>query len=96
MNDQSSPDVGWFTSVNPGDAEAEAEAIRTTTTDELRDWPALAVESGFAADEDEYYDRLHEATVTAARDAARAAERADDQQLIHTLRAMDDMARKLV
>jgi len=86
-------DDAWFAGVDPGDPEAAAAAIRGSEADEPRDWPALAVESGFAADEGEYYDRLHEATVDAAREAARAAERADDQQLIHALRAMDDAER---
>ena len=83
----------WFAGVDAGDPEAAAAAIREGEADQPRDWPALAVESGFASDEDEYYDRLHEATVGAAREAARAAERADDQQLIHALRAMDDAER---
>ncbi|WP_053948494.1 NOP5/NOP56 family protein [Halolamina sediminis] len=86
-------DDAWFAGIDPGDPEAAAAAIREGEADEPRDWPALAVDAGFAADEDEYYDRLHEATVDAAREAARAAERADDQQLIHTLRAMDDAER---
>jgi RNA processing factor Prp31 len=51
------------------------------------------VDAGFAADEDDYYDRLHEATVEATRVAAREAGRADDQQLIHAVRAMDDTGR---
>jgi nucleolar protein 56 len=89
-------DDAWFTGVDAGDPEAAAAAIRDGEADEPRDWPALAVDLGVAADEDAYYDRLHEATVTATREAARAAERADDQQLIHALRAIDDMARKLV
>ena len=83
----------WFAGVAPGDADAAAAAIRDGEAEQPRDWPALAVESGFAADEDQYYDRLHEATVDAAREAARAAGRADDQQLIHALRAMDDAER---
>ncbi|WP_435115055.1 NOP5/NOP56 family protein [Halolamina sp. C58] len=93
MNDLSSSNAGWFAGVDPGDSEAAAAAIRESEADEPRDWPALAVDAGFAADEGEYYDRLHEATVDAAREAARAAERADDQQLIHALRAMDDAER---
>ena len=86
-------DDAWFAGVDPGDSAAAAAAIRDAEADEPQDWPALAVESGFAADEDDYYDRLHDATVAAASEAARAAERADDQQLIHTLRAMDDTER---
>ncbi|MEF8827808.1 MAG: NOP5/NOP56 family protein [Halolamina sp.] len=92
MTDTSAPD-GWFAEVEPGDTEAAASAIRHGEAETPADWPALAVESGFADDEAEYYDLLHEATVTAAREAAREAERADDKQLIHALRAMDDTER---
>jgi len=34
--------------------------------------------------------------VAATREAVRERERADDQQLVNAVRAMDDMARKLV
>nr|WP_241966772.1 NOP5/NOP56 family protein [Haloplanus aerogenes] len=63
------------------------------SADEPRDWPALAVDAGFADDEDDYYDRLHEATVRATREAVRERERADDQQLVHAVRSMDDAER---
>ncbi len=86
----------WFAGVDPGDVDDAARAIRDGSGDAPADWPALAVESGFADDEDAYYDLLHDATIRAAREAARAAEQADDQQLVHALRAMDDMARKVV
>jgi nucleolar protein 56 len=42
---------------------------------------------------DDYYDVLHEATVAAARASVEERERADDQQLIHAIRAMDDCTR---
>jgi len=84
---------GWFAGVDPDDAAAAGDAVRTGRADAPEDWPALAVDAGFADDEDAYYDQLHDATVTAAHEAARAAERADDQQLIHALRAMDDTER---
>jgi nucleolar protein 56 len=92
MTDTSAPN-GWFVGVEPGDIEAAASAIRQGSAEAPADWPALAVESGFADDEAAYYDLLHEATVTAARDAAREAGRADDNQLVHALRAMDDTER---
>ncbi|WP_241990625.1 NOP5/NOP56 family protein [Halorubrum sp. CGM5_25_10-8B] len=57
------------------------------------DWPVRAVESGFAAGADEYYDRLKAAATRATREAVRERERADDAQLIHAVRAMDDAER---
>jgi len=92
MTDTSAPD-GWFEGLEPGDTEAAASAIRRGAVDAPADWPARAVDAGFAADEDEYYELLHEATVAAAGEAAREAERADDKQLIHALRAIDDAER---
>jgi nucleolar protein 56 len=85
--------AGWFSGVDPDDLDGAREAIEGGSADEPRTWPALAVESGFAADEDEYYERLHEATVYATREAVREAEIADDKQLIHAVRAMDDCER---
>ena len=80
----------WFAGVTAGDDEAAAAAIRSGSASAPADWPTKAVESGFAADADEYYERLHEATLRAAREDVRAAELSDDQQLIHAVRAMDD------
>ncbi|GAB6859967.1 NOP5/NOP56 family protein [Haloplanus litoreus] len=85
--------VAWFRDVDPGDVDAGRDAIEGGSADEPADWPALAVEAGFAADEDEYYDLLHEATVHATRAAVRERERADDQQLVHAVRSMDDAER---
>ncbi|MFB6169366.1 MAG: NOP5/NOP56 family protein [Haloferacaceae archaeon] len=84
---------GWFESVPPDDADAARDAVEHGRAETPEEWPALAVESGFAADEDDYYDRLHEATTAATREAAREAGRADDQQLKHSIRAMDDAER---
>jgi nucleolar protein 56 len=85
--------TGWFAGVERGDREVMAAAIAEGTADEPREWPALAVEAGFVADAADYYDLLHEATVAATRAAVRERERADDQQLIHSVRAMDDCER---
>jgi nucleolar protein 56 len=52
-----------------------------------------AVEAGFAANEDDYYDELHAATVDATRQAVRDRERADDQQLVHAVQSTDDLVR---
>jgi nucleolar protein 56 len=92
MTDDAAGD-GWFHGVDPGDADAARAAIADGRADAPADWPALAVESGFAADDAEYYERLHEATVDATREAVRERERADDQQLVHAVRAMDDAER---
>jgi len=86
-------DEGWFANCDPGDAEAAASAVRSGSASDPADWPAAAVRSGSASDREAYYDALHEATVTAARAEAVERERADDQQLVHAVRAMDDCAR---
>ena len=90
---ETSGDAGWFVGVDPDDVEAAAMAIREKRADAPCDWPTVAVESGYAADRDEYYERLHEATLRAAQDVVRERERADDQQLIHAIRAHDDCQR---
>ncbi|MFC6717844.1 NOP5/NOP56 family protein [Natrialbaceae archaeon GCM10025810] len=100
---------GWFADIDTGDGGAGAgdprpvldrddpdrlEArVRDGEADEPRAWPELAVEAGFADDEDDYYDALREATVAATRAAVESRERADDRQLVHAVRAMDDCAR---
>jgi len=84
---------GWFRDVERGDVDAAREAIETESADAPADWPAAAVRAGFATDEDDYYDALHEATIAAARAEALERERASDQQLVHAVRAMDDCKR---
>ena len=86
-------DSGWFESVPPDDLEAARKAIENGSAETPKDWPKKAVESGFAEDEEEYYDMLHEATNYAAREAVKEQERAEDQQLKHSIRAMDDCER---
>lgn len=93
MNDGTPVEAGWFRDVDPDDMEAAVVAIQDGRADEPRDWPAEAVESGFAADEEGYYARLREATLRAAREEAAERERADDRQLVHAVRAMDDAER---
>jgi nucleolar protein 56 len=85
--------AGWFTGIDPGDVESGATAIAEGSAEAPRDWPTNAIDSGFADDEDDYYDRLHGATLHAARSAVEERERADDQQLKHAVRAMDDCER---
>jgi nucleolar protein 56 len=86
-------DSGWFASVEPADVEAAAAAIRDGRAETPADWPAQAVEAGFAPDDATYYERLNAAAIKAAREAASEQERAPDQQLVHAVRAMDDCAR---
>ncbi|UIO98843.1 NOP58 family protein [Halobaculum sp. CBA1158] len=86
--DDASP--AWFVA---RDAESPTDRIRDGAADAPEDWPALAVESGFADHEDDYYATLREATVEAARAAVDERERADDRQLLHAVRAMDDADR---
>ena len=85
--------AAWFAAVDPGDVDAASDAIREGKTEQPADWPALAVDAGFADSEAAYYDQLHEATVAATRRAVQERERADDQQLIHAIRSMDDCER---
>lgn len=81
---------GWFAAA---EADERDHRLREGETETPTDWPARAVAEGFAADTAEYYDRLHEATLAATRAAVTERERADDQQLIHAVRAMDDAER---
>ncbi|GAB3692599.1 NOP5/NOP56 family protein [Halorubrum pallidum] len=84
---------GWFASVSRDDPDAARDAIERGSAETPEDWPARAVASGFAEDESDYYEALREATRHAARDAVEERERADDQQLIHSVRALDDCER---
>ncbi|MFA9417615.1 NOP5/NOP56 family protein [Natrinema sp. HArc-T2] len=84
---------GWFADVDRDDPDAMATAVREGRADEPRDWPTLALEAGFADDEDDYYDAVREATTAATRAAVTERERADDRQLVHAVRAMDDCNR---
>ncbi|MFB6176469.1 MAG: hypothetical protein ABEI99_04880, partial [Halobaculum sp.] len=80
----------WFSTDSE---ESLTERVRTGTADAPADWPTLAVESGFAEDTDHYESMLRETTMAAAREAVRERERANDQQLIHAIRAVDDTRR---
>ena len=84
---------GWFAGHSPDDAGELRAAIRTGAADAPADWPTAAVENGFAADTDDYYAQLKTATIDAAREAIAEREGADDQQLLHAVRAMDDATR---
>jgi len=84
---------GWFAGLDPGDTTAAADSVADGRADQPADWPRLAVDAGFADTEADYYDRLHEATVAATEAAVTERERADDQQLVHAVRAMADCER---
>ncbi|WP_256299973.1 NOP5/NOP56 family protein [Haloarchaeobius salinus] len=84
---------GWFVGTARDDTATGAGHVREGRADAPADWPARAVEAGFAPDEEAYYAALHEACVAATRAAATEAERAGDQQLVHAVRAMDDCTR---
>ncbi|MFO7834054.1 MAG: NOP5/NOP56 family protein [Halohasta sp.] len=86
-------DRGWFADLAPGSVDAAREAIESGSAAEPADWPRRAVEAGFAESEADYYALLHEATVAATRAAVVDRERADDKQLLHAVRAMDDATR---
>lgn len=87
------PNGGWFDGLDPEDDDAAADAIAGGRAEVPRDWPRLAIDSGFAADADDYYDRLRAAATRATRRTVREREGADDRQLIHAVRAMDDCER---
>ena len=88
MNGSPSTD-GWFLSP----PEAQVAALTKGRGVRPQHWPQLAVEAGVFPDEKRYYDRLHEVSLEAARQLVAERERADDQQLIHAIRAVDDLAR---
>ena len=87
-----STDAAWFRGVDPGGLDAARDAIENGRADTPADWPTLAIEAGFADDEDDYYSLLHNASINATQDVVWERERADDEQLKHSIRAMDDDA----
>jgi len=93
MTETSDPDDAWFTGLDRDDTDAARAAIKEGSAAKPRDWPTEAVEAGVVDDHEDYYEWLRSATVDAARATASDRERADDQQLIHLLRAMDDAER---
>jgi nucleolar protein 56 len=84
---------GWFQGLESTEPEAAARAVRTGQSATVEPWPALAVEHGVVSDRAAYYDQLHEATTAAAAAAASERQRADDNQIVHAVRAMDDCER---
>lgn len=86
-------DAAWFAGLQATDETGLADRIDTGEAGTPHDWPDLAVDTGFVPDRESYYSALHSASVTATAAAVEAAERADDQQLIHLVRSMDDAER---
>jgi len=86
-------DVGWFEGASPDDLSGAREAIEHGTSESPAEWPARAIEAGFATDEGDYYEKLREATIAAAHEQVHERETADDQQLKHSIRAMADCER---
>jgi len=84
---------GWFADLDPDETTAAAERIASGRADAPADWPAAAVEAGYAADADDYYEKLHDAATAATEAAVTERETADDQQLVHAVRAMADCER---
>lgn len=94
MSDRApSTTAGWFEGIDPDDLERASEAITDNRAEEPQDWPTMAVEAGYADSKEEYYELLREATLNATREQVRERERADDMQLVHSVRAMDDAER---
>jgi nucleolar protein 56 len=92
MNAQDS-EPGWFEGLEPEDVDAAVAAIRDEEAAEPREWPQEAIEKGTVDSDSDYYDWLHETTLAAARAEVTERELADDQQLIHAIRALDDCER---
>ncbi len=82
---------GWFAEVDPGDTENAIARVRSGSAERPDAWPEMAVDSGFAPDSEAYYETLREVTIVAAERAVQEREESDDQQLIHAVRAMDDV-----
>jgi nucleolar protein 56 len=96
MTDETAPaGAGWFEGVSRDDRDAAAAAIRDGEAAAPKSWPTRAVADGYVESTDDYYGWLHEATLDATRRAVRERERADDQQLTHAVRAIDDRGRIL-
>ena len=87
--------VGWFEGVNARCLRDARSAIERGTSESPANWPVRAIEAEFASDKDDYYSKLHKAALSAAHNTIKEQEQADDQQLIHAVRAMDDKGREI-
>jgi len=93
MSGRDPGDSGWFRYADPTDIDAAATVINEETAEQPQDWPAEAVRAGIVESEDDYYEALHAATVHATREAVRERETSTEQQLHHSISAMDDAER---
>lgn len=90
---ENATDRAWFAGLEPGSADGAREAIDSGGADAPAAWPEQAVDAGFADSVADYYELLHEATLSATRATVVDREQADDKQLLHAIRAMDDADR---
>lgn len=93
MTDGRPESMAWFGGLDAEDGAAVREAIESGAASSPADWPSLALDTGFADSRAEYYERLRTATIDAASATASERERADDRQLVHAVRALDDCTR---
>lgn len=83
----------WLAAAVDGDIDGAAAAITSGASSTTADWPTIAVETGAVDSTEAYYDALHGATARATRATVTKRERADDRQVVHAVRAMDDCRR---
>lgn len=84
-------DEGWFAGLDPDDTEGAIARIREGSAQHPAEWPQIAVDAEFAPDTDAYYEVLHDNAIAAAAAGASEREARDDRQLVHAIRAMDDV-----
>lgn len=93
MSRSSQVEDAWFAGLEHGAMADAVDRIRTGDAERPASWPTLAIEEGFVEDVSEYRTFLQEAAIAAAREAVASREGADDQQVIHAIRAIDDLDR---
>ncbi len=91
MTDRTGAAGGWFADLDPDNDEEARDTIENGRATVPDSWPTLAVDSGYVDSTAEYYERLHTITVQTAASMAKERERAADQQLVHAIRALDDV-----
>lgn len=84
---------GWFAEASSLPSDSAIEAIQTGTAITPQEWPQLAIQTGIVADEREYFSALQETAVAACKSAVEAHAAASDVQIIHRVRAADDLGR---
>ena len=84
---------GWFVGTTSFPSEQAIENYRTGSADVPKRWPTIAVSAGHFADQSEYYRALHQTAIAATREAVSEHAAASDVQVIHKVRAADDLGR---